>query len=80
MKPLNDFFVNVDRDEETGVFYVVDTNVPGLNVEAETFDEIIRTSVELIPALLDLNDGHEPVEGGLPVHFMAKQLEKILVA
>ena len=42
-------------DEEAGVWYVSDTNVPGLVAEAVSKQELLRKIHELVPELYELN-------------------------
>ena len=61
LKPLRVIEVTVRHDEESGVWYVLDSNVPGLHAEAGSADELRSEILTLIPALIDAND--TPVEG-----------------
>ncbi len=42
-------------DEDAGVYYVVESDIPGLHAEAETQDELLRVLKELIPELIIAN-------------------------
>ena len=55
------FFVKAEWDEEAGVWYTSQTDVPGLVAEAETPAELVRLLNVLIPELMELNgaDGNE---------------------
>ena len=48
------YYVRAIWDEEAGVYYS-ETNVPGLNVEAETLHEFIEIAEELAPQMLEAN-------------------------
>lgn len=49
MQPI---IVNVSRDEEAAVYIATSEQVPGLVVEAESFDEIPEILADLLPDLL----------------------------
>ena len=42
-------------DEEVGVWYVSDTDFPGLVAEADTQRELVRKIYQLVPELFDAN-------------------------
>ena len=42
-------------DEEGGVWYVSDSDVPGLHAEADTPEALLDTLRELVPELVDAN-------------------------
>ena len=45
----------LSRDDEAGVWYVSDTNVPGLATEAQTPPQLLAKLRHLVPELLQLN-------------------------
>jgi len=47
--------VHIAFDEEAGVWYVADTDVPGLSLEAENADQLIARIYECAPRLIELN-------------------------
>ena len=49
------FRATLSRDDEAGVWYVSDTNVPGLAAEADTLPQLLAKLRHLIPELLQLN-------------------------
>lgn len=49
------FRATLSRDEEADVWYVSDTNVPGLATEAVTLPQLLAKLRHLIPELLELN-------------------------
>ncbi len=59
--PLPTFFVKAEWDEEAEVWYVAQTDIPGLNAEADTPEDLIKLLPDLIPELMAangvLNDG-----------------------
>ena len=48
------FYVRALWDSEAGVYYS-ETNIPGLNIEAETLHEFIEIAEELAPQMLEAN-------------------------
>jgi predicted RNase H-like HicB family nuclease len=50
------YTVNCRWDEEARVWYVADSNVPGLATGADTLDELLGKLQTLIPELLELNE------------------------
>jgi len=44
--------IKVTLDKESGVYYVVDSNVPGLHAEGDTLDELRDTIIDLAFELL----------------------------
>jgi len=42
-------------DEDAGVWYVADSDVPGLHAEAETPEALLETLRELVPELVESN-------------------------
>jgi len=55
--PERIYYVKADWDEEAGVWYVTNTDVPGLVAEAATPGELLALLYTLIPELVDLNGG-----------------------
>lgn len=47
--------VHVARDEETGRWFVAASDIPGMRVEADTADELIRAVNDVAEALIELN-------------------------
>lgn len=60
MKPQA-YKVVIARDDEAGVYYVADSNVPGLATEAPTLDALRAKLHVLIPELIEANDEVNPV-------------------
>ncbi|HYC03070.1 MAG TPA: DUF1902 domain-containing protein [Azospirillaceae bacterium] len=46
-------------DQEGHMWYVADSDVPGLNTEAATYDALVDRVTAIAPDLLALN-GHDP--------------------
>jgi hypothetical protein len=64
-------------DAEARVWYVSETNVPGLATESATVEAMARKLRELIPELLALNVGGAAVE--VPVELLWHKQELISV-
>jgi hypothetical protein len=47
--------VHIAQDEETALWYVARSDIPGLRVEAESADELIRKIEDVAPDLVELN-------------------------
>lgn len=66
MQSTRVFTVKAEWDAEAGVWYVADSDVPGLVAEAGTLEELVRDIAVIVPEILELN-AHllaEPVHGG----------------
>lgn len=48
------YYVRAVWDADAGVYYS-ETNIPGLNIEAETLHEFIEIAEELAPQMLEAN-------------------------
>ena len=46
------FFVLVGFDEAEHRYYVLDSNIPGLHVETETFEDFIEVTKDFAPELI----------------------------
>lgn len=53
---MNEYQVKAHWDEDAKVWWSESDDVPGLCVEASTFEELEKRLAELIPELLILND------------------------
>jgi hypothetical protein len=56
--------IKVAHDEETGVFFVRESQVPGLNAESGTLDGLISELRDLVPELLAANGSDLSRAGG----------------
>lgn len=74
------YFVKAEWDAEAGVWYIADTDVPGLVAEAETLEGLGREVCELVPEMLELNahllDDDAP-HPDVPISLIAHQEMKI---
>ncbi len=49
------YTITVSHDEKVGVWFVQDSDVPGLNAEAQTLEALIDAITDLAPDLLAAN-------------------------
>jgi predicted RNase H-like HicB family nuclease len=66
------FYVMAEWDDEAKVWFVADTDVPGLSTEAPTVDAILHKLKALIPELLELNGVIPDGSVDVPFSFMAE--------
>ena len=76
------YFAAVSWDEEAGVWYVSETDFPGLVAEAGTQQELIRKIHRLVPELYEANRHLMNMEfrKDIPIQVTAKRLETIRLA
>lgn len=55
MSTTKQFVITAEWDEEAKVWFVADSDVPGLATEADTIDELARKLQVMVPELLELN-------------------------
>lgn len=68
------YSVSCQWDPEASVWYVADSDVPGLVTEASTLEEMEAKLIRMIPELLALNEGLErPV--AVPFELIARKRE-----
>ena len=53
---MDTYTVTCRWDDEARVWYVADSDVPGLATGADTLDELVRKLQAVIPELLEIND------------------------
>lgn len=51
------FIVVVGFDEAEHRYYVISSDMPGLNIEADTFDEFMQSAKEVAAVLLETPQG-----------------------
>jgi predicted RNase H-like HicB family nuclease len=61
-------------DDEAQVWYVAETDVPGLATEAATLEEMERKLLQMIPELLELNNADQPRQR-VPFELIARKQE-----
>ncbi len=77
------FKVFVEWDKKAKVWFVSNTDVPGLNAEAKNLDEMSNELSRLVPELLVLNGAlPDPCndESEVPWQLVSKHQEKIRAA
>jgi len=68
------YTVSCNWDSEAGVWYVAESDVPGLVTEAPTLEAMEAKLMRMIPELLELNEGLErPV--AVPFELVARKRE-----
>lgn len=68
------FTVTCQWDPEAAVWYVSESDVPGLVTEADTLDAMEAKLMCLIPELLELNEGVAPTRP-VPFELIARKRE-----
>lgn len=61
-------------DAEAQVWYVAETDVPGLATEAATLEEMERKLLRMVPELVELNESGGP-SGDVPFELIARKQE-----
>ncbi len=52
---MSPFKVQVARDEDEGVWFVESSSIPGLNAEANTYEELLEVILDAAPDLIEAN-------------------------
>lgn len=47
--------ITVEQDDESGVYYIAKSDIPGLHVEADSFDELREIVSDLAAELIEAN-------------------------
>ena len=47
--------VHFAQDDETGVWYIAESDIPGLRVEADSAEALMRKVADVAPDLIELN-------------------------
>ena len=73
------YHVTISWDEEVGVWYVSDTDFPGLVAEADTQRELVRKIHQLVPELFEANRHlfDEAISETIPLQLTSSRLEAI---
>ena len=79
---MEQFWVKASWDAKAGVWYVADSNVPGLATEAETVEGLADKLRVMVPELLEENAAGARVPAGEApaVHLSARRDEVIELA
>lgn len=64
--------VHIARDEETGIWYIAQSDIPGLRLEGDTVSDLLRKIEDVAPDLIELNAeeiavGRRARSGGAPL-------------
>ncbi len=59
-------------DEETKVWFAASEDIPGLFVQADTFEELVKLVPELAADLLSDGEWPEPQQKPLPLEILAR--------
>ncbi len=70
VKPL---FIRADWDDEALVWFVADSEVPGLATEADTLEALVEKLKVMVPELLAANQSDVPCE--VPFELMTRRFE-----
>lgn len=79
--PNRALHVRAAWDDEAQVWYVAESDLPGLNAEGETLEQLHRKLQTLIPELVVLNRHliDWAPDGDLPIHVMAERSETLRI-
>lgn len=72
------FIVKAALDSEAGVWYVAESDIPGLVTEAPTFDELCKKIPVMAAELLPLNGWIGSTE--VPIEIIAHTTSKVKLA
>lgn len=70
VKPL---FIRAEWDAEASVWFVADSEVPGLATEADTLEDLVEKLKIMVPELLAANQSDAPCE--VPFELMTRRFE-----
>ena len=71
MSERREFTVKADWDPEVKVWYVAESDVPGLATEADTIDQLIQKLRVMVPEMLELNGLIPRDTASVPFSFYA---------
>lgn len=69
--PSTVILVKAARDAEAGVWFIESADVPGLNLEAETLEELVEKLPGAVLDLLDASDGEAGQALDMPIELIA---------
>lgn len=69
--------IRIAWDEDVNVWYVEDSDIPGLATESETLEGLKQRVRDILP---DLLDGAEDVPDELDIEFISHSHEKVMTA
>jgi predicted RNase H-like HicB family nuclease len=75
------YTIRAEHDDETGYWFVSDSDVPGLVTEAPTRDALLAKLRVMVPELLELNASllPEPVSG-VEIEWISRSKERLELA
>ena len=76
---MRKFRIIATWDTDAGIWYVSESNVPGLNAEAATVEELRDELMELIPMLVEANSKTTIKECDVPMELLFQQQAKLKV-
>jgi hypothetical protein len=68
------FVIRAHWDDEAEVWYVAETDVPGLATEAPTLDDLMRKLRTMVPELLELNGVIDTDHAAVPFALTAEHV------
>lgn len=76
------YYAELSRDDEAGVWYVSDTDIPGLVAEATSERELVVKIRELVPELYEFNRHlfNQSQLEAIPLRMTSCRLETIRLA
>ena len=76
------YYAEMSRDDEAGVWYVSDTDIPGLVAEAASESALVMKIHELVPELYELNRHlfDQSQSETIPLRMTSCRLETIRLA
>jgi hypothetical protein len=74
------FTVRAEWDHEAELWYVADSDIPGLAAEAPTTEALLVKLRILIPELVELNRHliSVNIDPYLPIHLMSERIEQMI--
>ncbi len=69
------YTVTCQWDPDAGVWYVAESDVPGLVTEASTLEQMEAKLLRMIPELLQLNEGPSAHGAAVPFELIARKRE-----
>ena len=78
--PTHTFTVHAEWDHEAEVWFVADSDVPGLAAEATTTEALLEKLRVLVPELVELNRHliTFDIAPGMPIHLMSERTERMV--
>jgi hypothetical protein len=69
---VKQFFVHAAWDDEAKIWFVLETDVPGLATEAGSLDALLDKLKVMVPEMLELNGVVEPDHTSIPFELLTK--------